>query len=148
MNIRQIKDTDYKYFSDNVRELDARECEAVSRRSPLEQLKVGIESSIEHSVLADKDDNPIAFGGILKQGDITCIWLLTTNLVETNKKTFMKYTKSEVKRCFEKYGILWIATDLRYEQALKLNEWCGFKRHDSNVFINNFEFAIYKYDGE
>ncbi|WP_428060255.1 hypothetical protein [Candidatus Avelusimicrobium stercoris] len=60
----------------------------------------------------------------------------------------MKTTRKEVYRFFDKYGILWLITDNRYEQAKQLNLWCGFREWGEPVFINDVEFRIYCFEGK
>lgn len=147
MTIRDITTDDVNFFENNVRLRDKMECEIFGYPAK-ENLEYSWKSSVYSNVLVDKNDKPIAFGGIIIREGVAFSWLLTTDLANSNKKTFMKYVKSEVEKCYKIYGPMMLATDARYEQALKLNEWAGFKKYGNNVFINNYEFVLYRYGGE
>lgn len=148
MKTREIKESDIVYFGKNAREEDKAECLTV-RNIPLEEhIRIGKKESLECFSFVDDNDNPIALYGIVKNNDIYCVWLLTTKETEKHKLSFMKTTKKEVVRFYKKYGILWLMTDSRYERAIKLNLWCGFREWGEPVFINDVKFRIYRFDGE
>lgn len=148
MKIRQIKDSDSLYFEQHARKEDKAECVSVSDVPLRDHIRISQEESIESFVYVDENDNPLALWGIMKRENIYSVWLLTTEGIEKHKLSFMKKAKSEVKRLYKKYGQLWLLTDTRYERAIKLNEWCGFKLYGEPVFINDVEFRIYRYIGE
>ena len=149
MRTREIRELDYLYFERNAREGDVAECITVSPTISLrDHIRISKEQSIESYAFVDNEDNPIALYGLMQNNNLMVVWLLTTTLVEKHKLSFMKKAKKEVYRFFDKYGILWLITDSRYEQARKLNLWCGFREWGEPVFINDVEFRIYCFEGK
>ena len=149
MRTREIKELDYLYFERNAREGDIAECIAVSPTNRLrDHIRISKEQSLESYAYVDDEDNPIALYGLMQNNNLMVVWLLTTTLVEKHKLSFMKKAKKEVYRFFDKYGILWLITDNRYEQAKQLNLWCGFREWGEPVFINDVEFRIYCFEGK
>lgn len=149
MRTREIRELDYLYFERNARKGDIAECITVSPTMSLrDHIRISKEQSIESYAYVDNEDNPIALYGLMQNSNLMVVWLLTTKLVEKHKLSFMKKTRKEVYRFFDKYGILWLITDNRYEQAKKLNLWCGFREWGEPVFINDVEFRIYCFEGK
>lgn len=148
MNIRAIKESDKSFFAEYAREEDKAECLSVTNLPLEERIRIGVENSIESYAFVDDRDNPCALFGIMKHNDSGLCWLLTTILIEQHKKSYMKEVKRFVKEWYNKYGILFVIVDIRYDRAIKLIEWCRFKKYGDGVFINNYEFAIYVYAGE
>lgn len=148
MKIRAIKESDKSFFADYAREEDKAECLSVTNIPLEERIRIGVENSVESYAFVDDYDNPCALFGLMRNEDANLCWLLTTILIEQHKKEYMKEVKKFVKEWYNKYGKLFVIVDIRYERAIKLIEWCKFKRNGDGIFINNFEFRIYKYAGE
>lgn len=148
MNIRAIKESDKSFFAEYAREEDKAECLSVTNLPLEERIRVGVENSVESYAFVDERDNPCALFGVMRNKGASFCWLLTTILIEQHKKSYMKEVKRFVKEWYNKYGILFVIVDVRYERAIKLIEWCKFKRYGDSVYINSYEFRIYKYAGE
>ena len=141
--IREIlKSEDVKYFTAHIRALDKRECD-IFDYTVSEHLLLSWKLSSEAKVLADREDNPIAFAGVIPQYEKNFIWLLTTDLADIHKKEFVSFVKKQVEYAAKKYGKLSLLTDKRYKQALNLNEHMGFNFIKDEI-INKHIFAYYE----
>ena len=146
MKTRDIKPDDYEFFSKYARAEDVAECVSVSKKPLSDHIRIGKEMSVESFALVDSKDRPCALYGLIvdKEG-FSVPWLLTTVFIDKHKLSFMKQVKKEVRRWYQKYGTLWLLTDLRYKGAVNLNLWVGFKQVGKNVRINGVDFGIFKY---
>lgn len=148
MKIREIKPGDAEFFSKYARVEDAAECMSVTRLPLEEHIRVSQKNSIESYCFTDDKDRPLALYGIINDNNFYYSWLLTTVFVEDHKLSFMKEVRNRVKKWYNKYGPLFVVTDLRYKRALQLNEWAGFKKVGHNVSINGVDFGIFRFSTE
>lgn len=147
MKIRPITKEDELFFSKYARAEDVAECLSVSRVPLKDHIRISREMSSESYCLVDDKNRPVALYGVIEREKFCSAWLLTTVFVEDHKLSFMKEVRSKVKKWYNKYGDLWLATDLRYERAIKLNYWAGFRRVGASVSINGVDFGIFKFSG-
>lgn len=149
MRTRAIEDADCDFFSKYARAEDVAECLSVTKLPLSEHIRVGRDNSQESYVLVDDHNRPCALYGImLDKSGFNIPWLLTTVFVEKHKLSFMKEVHKVVKKWYKKYGPLWLLTDLRYERAIKLNLWVGFKRVGEPVSVNGVDFGLFKFSGD
>lgn len=148
MRTRQIKEKDYEFFSKYARAEDVAECLSVSNKPLADRIKFGKEVSLESFAFVDENDNACALYGIYETGGVYCVWLLTTVFIEEHKLSFMKRLLKVVKKWYKVYGKLNVLADLRYERAIKLINWAGFKRVGEAISINGVDFGLYRFYGE
>lgn len=149
MRTRAIEDADCDFFAKYARAGDVAECLSVTNLPLEEHIRIGRDNSQESYVYVDDNGNPCALYGIMldKRG-FNVPWLLTTVFVEKCKFSFMKEVHKVVKKWYKKYGTLWLLTDLRYERAIKLNLWVGFRMVGEPILVNGVRFGLFKYAGE
>jgi len=143
MTIREIQDGDEVFFAKYARAEDVAECLSVSKCPLEEHIAFSRKHSVESYCLVDEKNRPLALYGVIKEKDFYGVWLLTTVFVEEYKLSFMKEVRNRVKIWYNKYGPLYVITDLRYKRAVKLNEWAGFKRIGEVVKINGLDFGVF-----
>jgi len=143
MIVRELKEEDAVFFAKYARASDVAECSSVSNIPLEEHIAIGKRHSLECYCLADESDRPVALFGIIKDENCYSVWLLTTVFVEEHKLSFMKNVRKWVKIWYNKYGPLYVITDLRYKRAVKLNEWAGFKRVGEAIKINGVDFGVF-----
>lgn len=149
MKLREIRESDFEFFAKYARAEDVAECLSVSNKPLAEHIRIGKELSLESFALVDNKDRPCALYGLMRDASGHYVpWLLTTVFVDKHKLSFMKQTQKEVRRWYQKYGKLWLLTDLRYEGAVKLNLWVGFKQLGKPILINSVKFGLFVYDEE
>ena len=148
MKIREIRDEDGLFFAKYARAEDVAECLSVSKAPLEEHILKSYKYSVESYCFVDDKERPLALYGLIKDSGIYFTWLLTTVFVEDHKLSFMKEVRNRVKKWYNKYGPLFVVTDLRYKRALQLNEWAGFKKVGHNVSINGVDFGIFRFSTE
>lgn len=148
MRVREIKPEDAEFFSKYARAEDAAECVSVTRLPLADHIRISHKNSIESFCFVDDKDRPLALYGVIEEKKFHYSWLLTTVFVEEHKLSFMKEVRKTVKKWYNKYGPLFVVTDLRYKRAVQLNEWAGFKKVGHNVSINGVDFGIFRFSSE
>lgn len=148
MKVRAIRKEDGLFFAKYARAEDAAECLSVSRCPLEDHILKSYKNSVESYCMTDDENKPLALYGLLKEKDFYFVWLLTTVFIEEHKLSFMKLVRKTVKKWYNKYGPLFVLTDLRYKRAVKLNEWAGFQKVGHNININCVDFGLFKLSSE
>ena len=134
-----------RQIAGRMRQADRDEVFAASGRSPLSGLSV----SYRHSSLAWTalfDGRPEVMWGV---GDINILtgigapWLLGTDAVEKNFRSFLKISRNWPAQLLSRYGLLRNFVDARNAISLRWLEWLGFQLFEP-VEINGHSFRLFE----
>lgn len=129
MEVRQPKMIDITWVAANLRESDREELKASSGQDPLDSILNSIDKSRECYALIGKDDMCCAIMGVGPSSCDGChiAWLLGTDDINTERKSFVKITKSIADRWVEQHGAIGNAVDARAIKSHKWLESIGFE---------------------
>ena len=120
-----------------LREDDAKECEKLGLTS-MEAVRLSIESS-ERSYAITLDEKILAVWGWKSRDDYGVnLWLLTTNLVEENKRAFMSEARRLLRTLFELFPFVVFLVSKEHLKARALAKHLGF----SEVAFANQDFIL------
>lgn len=127
--IFKITEYDTHYIDDliaNIRESDYKEYEQMGMELSFHKaVYESVKTSIECYCLTDRIGKVIAIFGASKEvptgGRI--VWALGTDLVDHNKKTFMKATKHTLNEWVDKYGLLWNSVAVWNDKSIRWLKW-------------------------
>lgn len=127
VHIREAEIRDAGRIAPYLRRQDHDEIEAFGL-SDYDAIRRSIEGSV-HSWIAFIDGRPAAIWGICTQGltsDTGSPWLVTTGLIEHNRKAFMRESQDWVKTQQKTWAILVGFVDARYTRAIRWLKWLEF----------------------
>lgn len=145
MTIVAITERDIDYINDliaNIRDCDVKEfLEMGINESFSESVFESVKTSIECECLLDDKNNVIAIYGVsipVPTGG-RVVWALGTDLIESNKKTFIKATKRALYSWVARYGLLWNNVAIWNKKSIRWLKWLNASFGDV-VVINGYEF--------
>jgi len=131
--IRAFRAEDAEYIIDNIREDDRQELAALGL-SPSD----GIRMSVEHSTYLytglDRDNNPAFVLGTAVTPLGAMIWLLGTDAIDREPRTFLLHSKPVLDLMFEVtgaqtlYNYVWKGNTVH----IKWLKWLGFHLHETD----------------
>tara|TARA_R100001082_G_C4350286_1_gene154227 strand:- start:613 stop:1083 length:471 start_codon:yes stop_codon:yes gene_type:complete len=106
--IRKAHPGDIRPIADNIRDIDAFECERCASASPSECMEMGINKDIEtYSIIERESDIPIAMFGVgaCSPHEVCYLWMLAVkNFVKKCGREFIRTSRDYVKRFVNHYG--------------------------------------------
>jgi hypothetical protein len=114
----------------NMRPDDLEECRQAGYATALEAVSESVKASKECRACT-VDDQVLAIYGVIEQSILTGsgqLWLLTTNLVESHKKTFVLYSKLVLLLMKQRWRSLVVPIGAEHKGALRLAHRYGFLR--------------------
>ncbi len=125
---------DIKIVGEDMRQSDIEELQAQSGGKPKESLLFCFFASTPCMTIVSRHGNPIGMWGVVPQGDIYGrIWMLGCDAMlqdSSDKRTFLKESKIELKKLHNKYPVLGNIVDARNSVHIRWLHWMGF------TFIN------------
>lgn len=116
----------------DLREGDMMECAAI-KVAPLEVIMRSAAASEECFTLYS-GNIPLAVWGYRRKtilGDTASVWLMTSYVVEWNKKSFAKETRRVLGMLLERFPVLECVVHHKYRRAFNWLGWLGFVSEDS-----------------
>lgn len=119
------KNDDYITVLSNLRKSDVEEIMANRgenwQETLLEQMK-----DVDLRVAYTDDDTPIASYGVLEEGSIGVIWMLSTEDIIKEQKSFLEQAKEYIQEQEKKYKLLCNYVFRKNLKAIKWLKWLGF----------------------
>lgn len=92
-----------------------------------------------------KDERLVCVFGVAEQGDVGVPYMLGTEEIYNNKKTFLYYSKKFIELISSEYKYLVNYVDARNVKAIEWLRWLGFTIHEKKPYgIMGFDF--HKFD--
>lgn len=127
--LRPFEPADVDYIVQNIREDDRRELEANGFSVP-DGLQVSVDGSTHMITGIDKDGNPAFIMGARKEkyGNTAVIWLLGTDAIEKEPKTFLLNSKPTLETLYELVGVTTFYNFVWKHNHLHVRwlKWLGF----------------------
>jgi hypothetical protein len=113
----------------SMRQSDRDECWAASKQLPLESLLYSMAHSVDCKAALFKGEVGAIYGvaPMALLSPHGCIWMLTSALVEKNRRLFLRGCRSEISRMLTIWPVLFNFIDARYTVALRWANWLGAK---------------------
>jgi hypothetical protein len=108
-----------------VRQADCNECWAAGAVT----VRTALDLSLDGAALARTwlvDGAPAALGGITGGTEAATIWLITTDLVDRNRRAFLQHSLAEFAAVKDRYELLYNFVDARNRRAIAWLKWLGF----------------------
>lgn len=124
-------------ISDNMREIDKKECLSVGFENPYQALHESINNSTKAYIATYRDVPMCAFGIDNKKTELGCmIWCLGVKDLEKYKKPFISISKNIIEQWQKEYGQLYNFVLSENDNCIKWLSWLGAKVHpaDENDF--------------
>ena len=115
-------------IASRLRDADRRELEASTRAAPVQVLIDGVNESDAYTVKTP-DGTPCAIFGTRDSGytESGVVWMLGTDDLTTNSKTFLRFSKRWLDELHKKYRLLYNVIDARNDVHLRWLNWMGFE---------------------
>lgn len=120
---------DAEYVSGRLRDADRREVAAVTRESPLRVLVDGVMHSRPCYAIKTRRGRPCGIFGTRDSDhpESGVVWLLGTNDLTAESRTFIRNSKRILDELHKKYRVLYNVIDARNTVHLRWLEWMGFE---------------------
>jgi hypothetical protein len=106
--IRPAHPGDIKPIADNIRDIDAFECEQCASAPPSDCMEMGLKKDIEtYSIIEKETDVPLAMFGVGKcdPHEVCYLWMLAVkNFVKKCGREFIKASREYVRKFIAHYG--------------------------------------------
>lgn len=132
VKVRETVPGDIIVMKDRLRKEDIDEIWASHNSTPEQSLTYSFLASTECYTIV-LGDVPVAMFGIVPDtliGEKACLWLLSTDLVDKMKKSFLVICRKYIDIFLSQYPILYNFVDFRYKKSLQWLQWCGAKISD------------------
>lgn len=136
LEIRTARDGDAALLASNLRAGDIREISATSLASPLAAISRAITAS-ERTWVGEIDGALMFVAGITPRNFMSpkrSPWLLGTDLIETNPRPFLRYTRAEMPALCAAYPIMENWIDARSTVTISWLRWLGFTIHPASPY--------------
>lgn len=122
------------YISENLRQADRDEMQAVGVGDPADALVASVEASTLSFLIVDRSGLPIAVFGVAPHGapGLGIVWLMGTGGVLSEGLSVARQTRRYVEEMQELYPVLWNFVDDRNEVSIRWLQWAGFKIVDAH----------------
>ena len=113
----------------NLREADLDELSAVTREPPVDVLINGIRQSTPCYTVKTRDGKPCGIFGTRDSGypESGVVWMLGTDDITTNSRTFLRYSRGWINELHKKYRLLYNVIDARNKIHIEWLSWMGFE---------------------
>ena len=120
---------DAEYIAGRLRDADRREISAVTRESPVRVLVDGVIYSDPCYVIKTRRGRPCGIFGTRdsEHPESGVVWLLGTNDLTAESRTFIRNSKQILNELHEKYKTLFNVIDARNAVHLRWLKWMGFE---------------------
>lgn len=132
--LRVATEQDCLFLSENLREDDYKEIQAVVGLPPLLSLLHGYKTSQVPLVICNEKNKVVAMLGVVPNGLIGSIWMVGTPELKKISVSFLRNCQGVFKVLKNNFSILHNYVDARNELHIRWLKWMGFsfiKKHDN-----------------
>lgn len=123
-------DDDILQLAQNMRERDVAEIKAASGRDPLSSVRRSVESSIWARAFFLNDRLMCIAGlALFQDGQLAAPWALSTTMLDTHAKAFVKYSRDTVREMLAIHPHLFNFVDARNTKSIRWLRGVGFTIH-------------------
>lgn len=116
-------------LADNLRVDDWAECQEAGFHTPLTAVQFSVESSVDCRFVLVDGHVLAAFGVVMSNvlSGTGALWLLTADLVDTHRKTFVRYSKLVLGVLMKQWSTLDVNIGMNHKRGQRLASACGLR---------------------
>ena len=141
IDIDKPQEKDIKYIADNMRPLDQFECRAFNQE-PYDALKQSVDMS-GWSMVGRVNGRPIFITGYVSLGQRAAVWLLGTDEINNNAKSFYQLSRDVIDWLLKRFVCLSNRVCLEHKESVAWLTRLGAEWHGEKSVINGKEFQFF-----